>query len=149
MLRIVGRIEDRAGGVGGVLVSSAGRSIAWFGFQLDPDTCKRFGAADKETIIYELEMCAAVLALVHWRAGLQDTLPVSLIDNDAAHYSFICGSARGEIATSCFSIPGLRPNAPPQHGLLGCRMKGTLATTPLGQWLTPCCLINWMSPQRH
>ena len=91
--------EDRTGGVGGVLVSSAGRSVAWFGFQLDPDTCKRFGAADKETIIYELEMCAAVLALVHWRAGLEDTLPVSLIDNDAVRYSFIRGSARGEIAT--------------------------------------------------
>ena len=70
-----------------------------FCFQLDSDTCKRFGAADKDTIIYDLEMCAAVLALVHWRSDLEDSLPVSLINNDAVRYAFIRGSANGEVAT--------------------------------------------------
>lgn len=50
--------------------SSSGRPVwqkcvQWLGFHLNEDDCKIFGCQTKQTIIYELELVAAVHALSH------------------------------------------------------------------------------------
>ena len=49
------------GGIGGVLIDEHGHCVSWFGFPLGVDQCKCFGSDLKQTIIYELELAAAVL----------------------------------------------------------------------------------------
>ena len=84
--------ETKSGGLGAVLVNHAGECVSWFGFNLDEKTCVEFGANIKDTIIYELELCGAVLALDFWSKRMQNGLQVCFGDNDAARFSLIRGS---------------------------------------------------------
>eukprot|EP00435_Cladocopium_sp_Y103_P027445 s2289_g6.t1 len=84
--------DSRTGGLGAALFNVAGQCVAWFGFPLDEDTCNEFGASDKHTIIYELELCAAILALDFWASRVKTGLQVCFGDNDGARFSLIRGS---------------------------------------------------------
>ena len=44
------------------MVNEAGECSAWFGLELDAETCKVFGSELKDTIIYELELLAGVFS---------------------------------------------------------------------------------------
>ena len=61
--------ETKSGGLGAVLCDNLGKCVAWFGIPLEKDTCVAFGADKKHTIIYDLELCAAVLALDFWASA--------------------------------------------------------------------------------
>eukprot|EP00435_Cladocopium_sp_Y103_P071499 s101_g37.t1 len=84
--------ETCTGGIGGALFSVAGQCLGWFGFPLDSGMCHAFGASEKQTIIYELELCAAVLALDFWADKMKHGLQVCFGDNDGARFSLIRGS---------------------------------------------------------
>eukprot|EP00435_Cladocopium_sp_Y103_P065173 s116_g27.t1 len=84
--------ETCSGGIGGALFSVAGQCLGWFGIVLDRDACNVFGASEKQTIIYELELCAAVLALDFWANKMKHGLQVCFGDNDGARFSLIRGS---------------------------------------------------------
>ena len=58
--------DEKKAGLGGVLVDSAGDCTAWFGLHLDRDACNLWGADMKDTIVYELELLAACVALELW-----------------------------------------------------------------------------------
>ena len=58
--------SSKPGGIGGVLVNDRGECVSWFGFNVDSETCLELGASTKDTIIYELELFAGVLALKFW-----------------------------------------------------------------------------------
>ena len=60
---------DGTGGLGAVLVNAEAQVTAWFGFSLDAEPCAKLGSKEKVTIIYELELLAAVLALSLWSGG--------------------------------------------------------------------------------
>ena len=62
--------ETKCGGLGAVLVDAAGQCKTWFSVRLDHNVCGLLGALDKETIIYELELLAACLALGVWKECL-------------------------------------------------------------------------------
>ena len=68
--------EAKTGGLGAVLVNAAGECQAWFSVKLDDDLCNLLGAQEKETIIYELELFAACLALDVWKEYLRASYPV-------------------------------------------------------------------------
>ena len=91
--------ESFTGGLGGVLVDEQGVCIAWFGLQLNQTVCKFLNPECKETIIYELELAATVLATKLWLTKLSSGIHVVFGDNDGVRYSLIRGTAVGKIAT--------------------------------------------------
>lgn len=83
------------GGLGGVLIDATDNVKQWFGIFLNEAQCKCFGAGEKETIIYELDMAAAVVASGLWCNRQTNHLHVHLGDNDSVWFSFVRGSASG------------------------------------------------------
>ena len=81
------------------MFNCAGTCVSWFGFPLDDKTCMSFGADKKHTIIYELELCAAILALDFWASQMSGGLQVCFGDNDAARFSLIRGSCASFVAS--------------------------------------------------
>ena len=59
--------STRTGGLGAVLVDQGGVVIAWFGIPLGVEHCKALGSETKDTIIFELELLAAIPAYLVWR----------------------------------------------------------------------------------
>lgn len=90
--------EQGAGGIGGVLVDSNGAVVNWFSHQLSEDVCKLFGSGEKETIIYELELVAAIFALTIWSEHIKDHCTVLFVDNEAVRFTIIKASTRGGVA---------------------------------------------------
>ena len=75
------------GGLGAVLVDAKSHVLAWFGVALDSETCASMGAQQKGTIIYELELLAAVLALQLWSFGDGDDLVVHFGDIEGVRFA--------------------------------------------------------------
>ena len=90
--------EDGTGGLGGVLVNSKSEVVAWFGFPLSKEQCELFGSRDKVTIIYELELLSAIIALDLWSSHQGDEFVVHYGDNDGVRFSLVKASASGPIA---------------------------------------------------
>ena len=88
------RRRRKNGGIGAVLVDYQGNCIEWFGFRLSPDDRKVFGSTAKETIIYELELAAAVLALSFWEEPLASSLVTWFGDNDSVRFALIRAGAK-------------------------------------------------------
>ena len=74
--------ELLCGGLGAALFNDLGECVSWFGLPLDEPQCRQFGGGDKQTIIYELELAAAVLALDFWADRMKNGLQVCYGDND-------------------------------------------------------------------
>ena len=89
--------STKTGGLGGVLVNSDVEVCAWFGIALDAAQCEQLGACDKVTIIYELELLAAVVSLDIWCGCNGDELNVHFGDNDGVQYSLVKASSTGHV----------------------------------------------------
>ena len=90
--------EDRRGGLGGVLIDINCHVVAWFGLVLDQAVCVSLGAPEKGTIIYELELLAAVLATDLWYEDNCNEFHVRCGDNDGVRFCLIPACGAGEIA---------------------------------------------------
>ena len=95
---------NKTGGIGGVLVNEQGECVSWFGFSVDSKTCPELGASAKDTIIYELELFAGVLALKFWNSKISCGLQVWFGDTEAVRFSLIKGSAEGDVAQTLMRI---------------------------------------------
>ena len=71
--------------------------VAWFGLPLDAGVCTSLGADAKGTIIYELELLAAVLAVDLWCREGGECLHVFFCSNDSVRFSFIKASANNAV----------------------------------------------------
>ena len=91
-------VEQCSGGLGAVLVSSDATCRSWFGLKLTEAHCELFGAKNKGTIIYELELLAACLSMELWRDFLVDAFPVLYVDNDSVRHALVRGVASGAVA---------------------------------------------------
>ena len=96
--------EDGTGGLGAVLVDMHGNCTSWFGLRLCRDACKAFGSHLKQTIIYELELLAACLALDVWACKLAGKYATLYTDNDSVRFSLIRGVANGQAAEAIMSL---------------------------------------------
>ena len=92
--------EQGAGCLGGVLVDEGGEVRAWFSACVDCDMCKLLGAAEKGTIIYELELLATVVATDLWYEDSCTDLHVHFGDNDGVRFSLIRACGTGVVAQS-------------------------------------------------
>ena len=81
-----------------------GECAGWFSLVLDAQTCATFGSTDKETIIYELELLGACVALDVWADVLASAYPVHYGDNDSVRFALIRGTALGPIAESIMNL---------------------------------------------
>ena len=90
--------EQLTGGLGAVLVDAEATCRCWFGLVLSNEHCELFGSRRKGTIIYELELLAACLAMELWKQFLVDAYPVLYVDNDSVRQALIRGIASGAVA---------------------------------------------------
>ena len=81
-----------------MLVNAEAQVTSWFGSPLDAVQCIPFGSKEKVTIIYELELLAAVIALTLWYGRQVDEFLVHFGDNDGVRFSLVKASAAGTIA---------------------------------------------------
>ena len=90
--------ENKQGGIGGVLIDSYGRVVSWFSHHLSERTCLAFGADEKETVIYELELVAAIFGLTIWSEQIKDHCTILFVDNEGVRYTIIKAAAKGGAA---------------------------------------------------
>ena len=90
--------ETKTGGLGGVLIDSFGSLVTWFGLRLDHACCVSLGGLLKDTLIYELELLAAVLSLHLWCKSGESNIHVWFGDNDSVRYALIKASGSGKVA---------------------------------------------------
>ncbi|CAK9114988.1 unnamed protein product [Durusdinium trenchii] len=95
---------DRTGGLGAVLVDEDGTCMSWFSLPLNSELCDAFGALKKDTIIYELELLAAVYSFHFWSDIVFRRLTVHFGDNDAVRFALIKGSAQGQAALALIHL---------------------------------------------
>ena len=124
--------STKTGGLGAVLVDDGGFLYEWFGLRLNDDACKVFGSEKKDTIIYELEMVAAVFAFQIWGKLVSSGLQIWFGDDDSVRFAFIRGFAMGQVASFLLSV----------HLELESKLN-------LSTWYATVGLkIIWISPQR-
>lgn len=87
--------SSMTGGLGVVLANASSEVTAWFGIALDCKTCEQLGPSDKSTIIYELELLAAVVSLSLWNGDNGDEVSVHFGDNDGVRFSVIKATSTG------------------------------------------------------
>ena len=92
--------ESRCGGLGGVLLDSAGVLVSWYGVELKEAFCNTIGGDTKDTLIYELELLAAILSLNLWCKSGSHNIHVWFGDNDSVRYALIKASGTGGVATA-------------------------------------------------
>ena len=72
--------------------------------------CAIFWAMEKQTIIYELELLASVLALDFWAPTIRTGLQACFGDNDGARFSLIRGSCQSGPAAWLIGVPFVARN---------------------------------------
>lgn len=88
----------RTGGLGGVLFDDNGTTSNWIGIEVSEQAAFKLGSQYKQSLIYDLEMAASIVALQFGDAS--SNLHVCYGDNDSARFSLIRASGSGEVACS-------------------------------------------------
>ncbi len=90
----------RTGGLGGVLFNDEGEVCSWFGIAVSDAISSKLGSMTKQSLIYELELAASILAMQLWGRDASSNLHVCCGDNDSARFSLIRASGLGLVASS-------------------------------------------------
>ena len=85
-------------GIGGVIVSPDGTPYQAFSLRLCDEHIRALGGDRKDTIIFEAELLAVVVAVGLWAPLLQCCPTIFFIDNNAVRDVSISGSGRSSIA---------------------------------------------------
>ena len=85
-------------GIGGVIVSPDGAPYQAFSLSLSETQIETLGGNKKDTIIFEAELLAVVVAMGLWGALMQCSPTVFFIDNNAVRDVSISGSGRSPVA---------------------------------------------------
>ena len=85
-------------GIGGVIYNSYGVPLECFSLCLSREHIISLGGDDKETIIFEAELLALVVAMSQWAPLFQGCPVVFFVDNNSSRDVAISGSARNRAA---------------------------------------------------
>ena len=85
-------------GIGGVIYDSHGVPLECFSLCLSREHIISLGGDDKETIIFEAELLALVVAMSQWAPLFQGCPVVFFVDNNSSRDVAISGSARNQAA---------------------------------------------------
>lgn len=91
-------------GIGGLLVAPDGTPFQAFSYKLTDEQTIALGCKTKETIVFEAELLALVVALELWSATIQCCPTVFFIDNNGVRDVAISGSARSAVANILLEI---------------------------------------------
>ena len=85
-------------GMGGILFDSVGQPLKFFSLELSRPQRVILGEGRASTIIFEAELCAAILAMVLWKVELHGRPVVFYVDNNSSRDVLISGMARNKVA---------------------------------------------------
>ena len=85
-------------GIGGVIVSPDGTPYQAFSLSLSETQIETLGGSKKDTIIFEAELLAVVVAMGLWGSLIQCSPTIFFIDNNAVRDVSISGSGRSPVA---------------------------------------------------
>ena len=92
--------HTQSGGLGGVCFDTNASVLSWFGIAVSGDQSKALGASHKQSLIYELELIATVIAMRLWGRDGSNYLHVCYGDNDSVRFSLIRAAGTGDIGFS-------------------------------------------------
>ena len=95
--------SSQSGGLGAVLSDCQANVCSWFGIEVSQGCSLVLGAKMKESLIYELELVAAITALMLLGSDAMENLHVCYGDNDSVRFSLIRASGAGDVARSFMS----------------------------------------------
>ena len=90
--------------VGGVLCDSQGQRLQYFGEVLDESITGLWGARERKQLIFEAEILPYSIALRLWGSLLKGACVFVFIDNEAAKFSWISGTADSAIVSSMLKL---------------------------------------------
>lgn len=85
-------------GIGGLIYDPFGRPVEYFSLCLDSHHIDCLGGNSKDTIIFEAELLALVVAMTQWAPMFQGCPVVFFVDNNSSRDVAISGSARNHAA---------------------------------------------------
>ena len=85
-------------GIGGVIISPDGTPYQAFSLSLNETQIETLGGSRKDTIIFEAELLAVVVAMGLWTPLIQCSPTIFFIDNNAVRDVSISGSGRSPVA---------------------------------------------------
>ena len=92
--------HTRCGGLGGVCFASDASVQGCFGIMVSSDNSAALGGDHKQSLIYELELAASVIAMRLWGRHGSNNLHVRYGDNDSVRFSLIRAVGTSDIAFS-------------------------------------------------
>ena len=95
--------NTKTGGLGGVLFDDSANVSSWFGVEVSEDVSIAMGGKTKQSLIYELELVASLVALRLWGRDSAENLHVCYRDNDSARFSLIRASGANDVANHFLS----------------------------------------------
>ena len=87
-------------GIGGVIYNPSGEPVEFFSMSLSDLHIESLGGRTKETIIFEAELLALVVAMSEWSHLFQGCPVVFFVDNKSSRDVAISGSARNDAAAN-------------------------------------------------
>ena len=90
-------LEQKVGGIGGVLVSSNGTYVQHFGLQV-PDDWMSLLLRHSNHPVHEVEVMPVLVSIVLWSRFIEGTQIVHYTDNDSCRYAFLKGVGATTIA---------------------------------------------------
>ena len=88
--------EGQQASIGAVLCDQSGRGIACFGEQLPDDILGMWRQRNIKQLIFQAETMPYLVALFLWHDVLKNACVLVFIDNEAARFAWISGSAHAE-----------------------------------------------------
>ena len=95
--------NTKTGGLGGVLFDDSANVSSWFGVEVSEDVSITMGGKTKQSLIYELELVASLVALRLWGRDSAENLHVCYGDNDSDRFSLIRASGANDVANHFLS----------------------------------------------
>ena len=95
--------NTKTGGLGGVLFDDRANVSSRFGVEITEDVSVAMGGKTKQSLIYELELVASLVALKLWGRDSAENLHVCYDDNDSARFSLIRASGANDVANHFLS----------------------------------------------
>lgn len=96
--------DDFSGGIGGVICTSTGNVISWFGYMLEPAFTTKLMKEDQKVAIGELETIAVLLAAHIWRDHIAGKRVLFFVDNEGSRFSLIRGYSASQVISYMCSV---------------------------------------------
>jgi len=96
--------DDFWGGLGGVICTSTGSILSWFGMALSSEVVSKLMRKEQQVAIGELETLAVLLAANIWRSYIGAKRILFFVDNEGSRFSLIRGYSASKVISFMCSV---------------------------------------------